>query len=86
MSKGIEETGKSFIFRREIGKNPVKISLQTGWIWVEEVEQNSGASWIFKPTKLTRMTFTTEDARNLIAAIQELIPEQESNGADRGGV
>ena len=79
MKPGIEETDKSFVFYREISKNPVTISLKLGWIWIEEWEQNTGASWIFKPKKFKRQTFTTEDARNLIAAIQELIPKSEDD-------
>jgi len=75
---GIEETDKSFVFYREIGRNPVTVSLRTGWIWIDELQSNTGASWILKPKILNRQTFTTEDARNLIAAIQELIPKEET--------
>lgn len=77
MRKGIQETDKSFVFYRSIGKEPVTVSLRCGWIWIEETDHHAS---LWKPkTKVTR-TFTTEDARNLIAAIQELIPKEEPDG------
>lgn len=76
---GIQETDKSFVFYRSIGREPVTVSLRCGWIWIEEMVPNKGASWILRPRLESVQTFTTEDARNLIAAIQELIPAQEKN-------
>lgn len=77
MRKGIEETDKSFVFYRTIGKNPVTVSLRVGWIWVEETISDPGFMCPFRKTKKVE-TFTVEDARNLISAIQELIPKEES--------
>lgn len=77
MRRGIQETDKSFVFYREIGRNPVTVSLRTGWIWIDEQFSAPGVfNWNKKRTE--RMTFTTEDARNLIAAIQELLPIEET--------
>ncbi len=81
MRRGIQETDKSFVFYREIGRRPVTVSLRCGWVWIEESAPNTGASWIFKPKLESIQTFTTEDARNLIAAIQELIPPEETSKA-----
>ena len=77
MRKGIEETDKSFVFYREIGKNPVTVALRCGWIWIEETINNPGFLNPFRKTKKIE-TFTIEDARNLSSAIRELIPEEET--------
>jgi hypothetical protein len=74
--KGIQETDKSFVFYRLIGKNPVTVSLRCGWIWIEEMIPKPGRIWPWAE-KRNLVTMTTEDARNLVAAIQELIPSQE---------
>jgi hypothetical protein len=78
MRKGIQETDKSFVFYRSITNEPVTVSLRCGWIWIEEMKANTGASWILKPRLESVQTFTTEDARNLIAAIEQLIPKEET--------
>lgn len=77
MRKGIQETDKSFVFYREIGKTPVTVALRCGWIWIEETVLSQT---LFRPFRKVKNieTYTTEDARNLIAAIQELIPKEES--------
>lgn len=77
MKSGIEETDKSFVFYRVIGKNPVTVTLRCGWIWVEEMEESAP---IWRAKRKLLQTYTTEDARNLVAAIQELLPKQESDG------
>lgn len=76
MKHGIQETDKSFVFYRQINKGPVKVSLRLGWIWIEE--QVYKPSWCNPFKRVTETTtYTTEDARNLIASIQQLIPKQE---------
>lgn len=77
MRRGIQETDKSFVFYRSISKNPVTVALRVGWIWVEETVSDPGWFSPFRKTKRVE-AFTIEDARNLIAAIQELIPKEET--------
>lgn len=78
MKKGIQETDKSFVFYREIGGRPVTVTLRCGWIGIEEIEPKPGWLTPFRKTKILR-TFTTEDAKNLVAAIQELVPKSEED-------
>lgn len=82
MRRGIQETDKSFVFFTSILKNPVTVTLAVGWIWIEETAKIS--RWFGFGTKIkkTRLTLTVEDARNLIAAIQELIPPEETSKAE----
>lgn len=77
MKQGIEETDKSFIFYRQIEKTPVKISLRCGWIWIEENLGRTGVFGIMGPIQKSLQTYTKEDAKNLMAAIQELLPEND---------
>lgn len=77
MKNGIEETDKSFMFRREIGKTPVTITKRVGWIWVQEEVAAPGFLRPFR-RRIEQMTFTAEDARNLVKAIEELLPRQDS--------
>jgi hypothetical protein len=76
MKPGIEETDKSYVFYRLIGKRPVKVTLRTGWIWIEE--EMHAPTW-YNPFRKIKgiVTYTTEDARNLIACLEQLIPKQE---------
>lgn len=78
MKPGIQETDRSFVFYRLIGKNPVTVTLRCGWIWIEEKVKSPSVLNPFREVT-ERMTLTTEDARNLIAAIEMLIPKQESD-------
>ena len=80
MRRGIEETDKSFVFYTSIFKYPVKVTLALGWIWIEHTCRYS-TWWSSSRKRTERMTFTSEDARNLIAAIQELIPKEECEKA-----
>lgn len=78
MKPGIQETDKSFFFYRLIHKTPVKVSLRCGWIWIEE--EVSAPTWFNPFRKRNKIeTYTTEDAKNLIACIQELVPKQEDD-------
>lgn len=73
MRKGLTENGKSFAFRREISRNQVSVTHEVGWIWIREYE----AKYFSNKNKI-KMTLTTEDARNLVAAINELLPPEET--------
>lgn len=74
---GISETDRAFFYKKMIDNNSVRVSLSLGWIRIEENIGRCGPFGIFGKDQLTVMSMTTEDARNLIAAIQELIPKEE---------
>lgn len=80
MKAGVLETGRELYFHTSINREIVTVRLELGWICIDRNHGKTGPFGVMGKDRITRETYTTEDARNLIAAIQELLPKQESDG------
>lgn len=81
MNTSVKETERSLYFNREIRQGHVKIQSVFGWIWI--TEEISAPRWWCPWRKETKLhTYTTEDARNLVTAIQALLPQEDPHKAE----
>ncbi len=80
--KSLQKTDESYYFNKMIHNVPFIVTLSCGWIRLEYSMGHTGPFGIFGKERFARMSMTTEDARNLIAAIEQLIPKEECEKRD----